>query len=191
MVVDVGETAVALPLTTAPTDWLIVAVAPTYVADSVVESPRLIVVWPAVNEEILASGTVVVVVVVVVVGAAVVDVELVVAVVVVVGAIVVDVVVVVVVGAAVVDVELVVVPAVGEDALTGDVVVVVAGSILRSGSVRTSRPREHFAVVRIWILRVLALTHVLTKGFEDNVRAGTRPVGQLSDVSAEIVLVRD
>ena len=186
----VGETAVVLPLSTAPTDWLIFAVAPTYVADSVVDSPRLIVVWLAVNEEMLAKGTVVVVVVVVV-GAAVVDVELVVAVVVVVGAIVVDVVVVVVVGAAVVDVELVVVPAVGEDALTGDVVVVVAGSILRSGSVRTSRPREHFAVVRIWILRVLALTHVLTKAFEVNVRAGTRPVGQLSDVSAEIVLVRD
>ena len=121
VVVDVGETAVALPLRTAPTDWLIVAVAPTYVADSVVESPRLIVVWPAVNEEMLAKGTVVVVVVVV--GAAVVDVVLVELVVVVVGATLVDVVV-TGVGAMVVVVELVA-TGVGDAAFTGDVVVVV------------------------------------------------------------------
>lgn len=45
--------------------------------------------------------------------------------------------------------------------------------------------------VRNWILLVLELTQVPTKVFEVNLWAGTRPVGQIVDVSAVIVLVRE
>lgn len=56
---------------------------------------------------------------------------------------------------------------------------------------RTSRPRAHFVAVRNWILLVLELTQVPTKVFEVNLWTGTRPVGQIVDVSAVIVLVRE
>lgn len=45
--------------------------------------------------------------------------------------------------------------------------------------------------VRNWTLLVLELTQVPTNVFEVNLWAGTRPVGQIVDVRAVIVLVRE